>query len=129
MDTNEVNVCALTLGSEIMYSQNILDTLGNKELRINGGEYVFLEFPKWISIYEMRNAVVKIIRGGFIPVIAHIESYEQILKKPNFVWDLREYGAFIHASASSVAKMRFGRVSQFLRYLFNKSYKIIIIHH
>ena len=123
MDTNEVNACALTLGSEIMYSPNILDALNsNHEMRINGGAYVFIEFPEWISIYEMRNAVVKIIRGGFIPVIAHIESYRQVLKKPNFVWDLREYGAFIHASAPSVAKMRFGKVSHFLKYLFSKSY-------
>lgn len=43
-------------------------------------------------------------------------------KKPNFVWDLREYGAFIHANASFVAKMRFGKVSQFLKFLFTKSY-------
>ena len=122
MDTTELSVCSLTLGSEIMYSQSILDALTNKELRINGGDYVLIEFPEWISIYEMRNAVVKIIRGGFIPVIAHIEAYRQILKKPNFVWDLREYGAIIHANASSVAKMRFGKVSHFLKYLFSKSY-------
>jgi protein-tyrosine phosphatase len=124
MDTTESSVCAaLTLGNEIMYSQSILEALNdNRELRINCGDYVFLEFPEDISIYDMKNYVVKILRGGFIPVIAHIEAYRQILKKPNFVWDLREYGAFIHTNASSVAKMRFGKISHFLKYLFSKSY-------
>ena len=123
MEVTESNVCAPHLGSEIMYSADILDTLEkNPDLRINGGNYVFIEFPNEISRYDMRSAVVKILRGGFIPVIAHIEEYREILKKPNFVWDLREYGAIIHVNASSVAKMRFGKVSYLLRFLFNKSY-------
>ena len=123
MEVTESNVCAHNLGSEIMYSADILDTLEkNPDLRINGGNYVFIEFPNEISIYDMRSAVVKILRRGFIPVIANIEEYREILKKPNFVWDLREYGAIIHVNASSVAKMRFGKVTYLLRFLFNKSY-------
>jgi protein-tyrosine phosphatase len=123
METTETSVYTLSLGSEIMYSSDILDKLTkNPDLRINGGNYVFIEFPTEISIYEMRNAAVKVIRSGFIPVIAHIEAYTEILKKPNFVWDLREYGALIHVNASSVAKMRFGKISHFLKYLFSKSY-------
>ena len=123
METTETNVYTLSLGNEIMYSSDILDKLTkNPDLRINGGNYVFIEFPTEISIYEMRNAAVKVIRSGFIPVIAHIEAYTEILKKPNFVWDLREYGALIHVNASSVAKMRFGSTTRFLKFLFNKSY-------
>ncbi|MBQ9704433.1 MAG: hypothetical protein IJV68_07835 [Clostridia bacterium] len=114
---------SLYLGCELLYhSESIELPISNPLRRINGGSYVLIEFYPEVSIYEMRNAVTRILRKGFVPIIAHIERYTALINRPNFAWDLREYGALLQADAKYVAKMRLGKISRFLKHMFRKSY-------
>jgi protein-tyrosine phosphatase len=74
----------------------------------------------------MRNAVRNILRKGYRPVIAHVERYAELYKKPDFVMELREYGALFQVNASSVVKIRFGKVASFIKSLFKRSYVDVI---
>lgn len=117
----------LYIGNEIMYHAGVIDSSDASLCRrINNGSYLLVEFQPEISIFEMRNAVSKILRKGFVPVIAHVERYTELVKKPNFAWELKEYGALLQVNASSVAKMGIGRTSSFLKFLFKKSYIDVI---
>ena len=117
----------LYLGNEVMYHSGVIDSSdSNRCRRMNGGSYMLVEFQPNISIYEMRNAVSKILRCGFIPVIAHVERYGELLKKPNFAWDLKQYGALLQVNASTVVKAKFGKTAAFLKFLFKKSYIDVI---
>ena len=117
----------LYLGNEVMYHSGVIDSSdSNLCRRMNGGSYMLVEFHPGISIYDMRNAVSKILRKGFIPVIAHVERYEELVKKPNFAWELKQYGALLQVNASTVVKAKFGRTAAFLKFLFRKSYIDVI---
>ena len=115
------------LGNEVMYHSGVIDSSDSKLCkRINGGSYMLVEFQPNISIYDMRNAVSKILRKGFIPVIAHIERYDELVKKPNFAWELKQYGALLQVNASTVVKAKLGKTASFLKFLFKKSYVDVI---
>ena len=117
----------LCLGHEIMYNSEIFDAPDSVPFKsINGSSYLLVEFYPETSTYDMRNAVTRIIRNGYIPVIAHIERYSAFINKPNIAWDLREYGAILSVDASSVARMKIGKTARLLRYLFRKSYIDIV---
>jgi len=117
----------LYLGNEVMYHSGVIDSSdSNLCRRINGGSYMLVEFQPNISIFDMRNAVSKILRKGFIPVIAHVERYMELLKKPNFAWELKQYGALLQVNASTVVKSKIGKTASFLKFLFKKSYVDVI---
>ncbi|MBQ8392251.1 MAG: hypothetical protein IJX51_00620 [Clostridia bacterium] len=117
----------LYIGNEIMYHAGVIDSSDtNLCRRINNGSYLLVEFQPEITIFEMRNAVSKILRKGFIPVIAHVERYTELVKKPNFAWELKEYGALLQVNASTVTKAKFGKTKAFLNFLFKKSYVDVI---
>lgn len=117
----------LYLGNEVMYHSDVIESSESSHFkRINGGSYFLVEFQPEVSVYDMRNAVRNLLRKGYRPVIAHVERYMELYKKPEFVKELREYGAIFQVNASSVAKMRFGKVSSFIKSLFKKSYVDII---
>lgn len=114
---------SLYRGNEVMYHSGVIDSSdANLCKRINGGSYMLVEFQPNISIFEMRNAVSKILRKGFIPVIAHVERYDELVKKPNFAWELKQFGALLQVNASTIVKAKIGRTASFLKFLFKKSY-------
>ena len=100
--------------------------LGNDFKNINEGSYFLVEFQPEISVYDMRNAIRNILRKGYRPVIAHVERYAELYKKPDFVRELREYGALFQVNASSVAKIRFGKTASFIKFLLKRSYVDVI---
>ena len=117
----------LYLGNEVMYHSDVIDS-SDSELcrRINNGSYFLVEFQPNSTLYDIRNGVSKILRKGYTPVIAHVERYMELLEKPNFAWELKQYGALLQVNASSVEKMRFGKTAKFLKFLFKKSYVDVI---
>ena len=117
----------LYLGNEIMYNSDVVESLDSFQCRrLNSSSYLLVEFQPNVSLYDMRNGVTKILRKGFIPVIAHVERYMELLEKPNFAWELKQFGAILQVNASSVEKMRLGKTARFLKFLFRKSYVDVV---
>lgn len=117
----------LYLGNEVMYHSEVIESSESNHFKnINGGSYFLVEFQPEVSVYDMRNAIRNILRKGYRPVIAHVERYAELYKKPDFVRELREYGALFQVNASSVAKIRFGKTASFIKSLFKRSYVDVI---
>lgn len=106
----------LYLGNEIMYHNEILDSLKAKYCTsLNGSSYALVEFQPSISAFELESAVLRILRTGYRPVIAHIERYNALIKKPELVKELRDMGALTQVNARAILRFKLGKIAKFIK--------------
>lgn len=112
---------ALYLGNEIMYHDEILNSLNSKSCKsLNGSSYILVEFQPTVTTFDIENAVIRILRKGYIPIIAHIERYSALLKKPELIYELRSMGALMQINARGILKFKFGRMARFIKDVLRK---------
>jgi protein-tyrosine phosphatase len=106
----------LCLGNEIMYHSDVFDSLENSYCRtLNGGSYVLVEFQPSTSSHELMNSVSRFLRKGYIPVIAHIERYDALIKNLDLVKELKSMGAVLQINFESILCFRFGKRARFIK--------------
>lgn len=111
----------LYLGNEIMYHEEASESLFTKKcLFLNGSTYALVEFPLDSTAYAIENAVVKLLRKGIRPLIAHIERYPAFAKDFSFAKVLKDCGALLQVNARGVTRFKFGKTARFLKYAFSK---------
>ena len=105
-------------GNEIYYSDETMEELeAGKICSLAGSDYVLVEFHPTNPYKAIQNAVGRVQAAGFIPIIAHVERYSDIVSHPDRVRDLIQMGCFIQVNASSVmGKYGFG-ISHFTKKL------------
>ncbi len=105
-------------GNEIYYSDETFDQLLSGEIcSLAGSDYVLVEFHPTATYKAIQNAMYRVQGAGYIPIIAHVERYSDVLGKPAYVQDLIDMGCFIQVNASSVmGNYGFG-ISHFTRKL------------
>ncbi len=105
-------------GNEIYYSDETMEELeSGKICSLAGSDYVLVEFHPTNPYKAIQNAAGRIQAAGFIPIIAHVERYSDIVSHPDRVSDLIQMGCFIQVNASSVmGKYGFG-ISHFTKKL------------
>jgi len=78
-------------GAEIRYSPMTLTMLQDGRVpTLGGSEYVLIEFWHDIAWNEVYEAVERLYRYGYIPVIAHVERYRCFVHSPRRALKLRE---------------------------------------
>ncbi len=111
----------LFLGNEIMYHSDISESLSSgKCLFLGNSKYALIEFDPNTSEYEIENTVVKLLRTGVTPVIAHVERYSAFVKNISFATALKEHGALFQSNARAILKFRFGKSARFLKQALKK---------
>lgn len=90
----------LYVGNELYYSSSMEDY--SDVIRMADSRYILVEFSVETEYKKMCEAVMKLIGNGCIPIIAHAERYECLLKKPELVDELVELGAYIQINAKSI---------------------------
>ena len=117
----------LFLGNEIMYHNEIFESLKLQECRsLNQSSYVLIEFQPSASAYDIENAVSRVLRKGYRPVIAHIERYSALVKNPNLVGELRDMGALMQVNSRGILKFKLGKIARFLKLILKKKQVDII---
>ena len=90
-------------GNEIYYSDETMEELeSGKICSLAGSDYVLVEFHPTNPYKAIQNAMGRVQAAGFIPIIAHVERYSDIVSHPARVRDLIDMGCFIQVNASSV---------------------------
>lgn len=90
-------------GNEIFYFQEIADRLERNEIcTLNDTEYVLIEFMPSDSFTRIRNAVNHLVGMGYIPIVAHAERYDCMLKHKDAVGELRSLGGEIQINIASI---------------------------
>lgn len=93
----------LYLGCEVFYHGNTLEELEKGVIpTMAGSRYVLVEFDTSVRYEILSHAVMGIIQNDYIPIIAHAERYECLLKDVDRVYELKGFGALIQVNASGV---------------------------
>lgn len=108
-------------GNEIYYSDETIDELIRGEAcSLAGSDYVLVEFHPTNPYKAIQNAMYRVMSAGFIPIIAHVERYSDIVTNPIHVEDLIGMGCLIQVNASSImGKYGFG-ISSFTKKLLKR---------
>ena len=99
---NKIDV-EVYIGNEIYYTQDLLSKLDELGFyTLNNSRYVLIEFSPIKFPENLADIVYEFKLKGYIPVLAHIERYSDIVKSPNLVYDYINEGALIQVNASSI---------------------------
>lgn len=106
----------LFLGNEIMYHADISDSLFSKRCHFLGdSNFALVEFSPDSSSYEIENTVIKLLRKGISPLIAHVERYSAFVKDLSFAKSLKDSGALLQVNARAITKFKIGKTARFLK--------------
>lgn len=93
----------MELGNELLYSLDLIDALKRGDaLTLGGTRYILLEFMPDISYEDIRKGLSNCIYSGYIPIIAHAERYETLIKTPGMVAELIRLGSCIQINMYNI---------------------------
>ena len=109
---------SLYQGNEVFYYREIPETLDEKKFSgMNGNERILVEFFPVERFAYIRDALDNLLSDGLIPILAHVERYECLVKDIQKVYELRAMGVEIQANASSIVGEAGFRIKRFLHKL------------
>lgn len=107
--------CPITLleGAEVWYTDQTLPMLREGRIpTIAGSCYVLVEFSPKVTWQQFENAVQELFRGGYVPIVAHIERYRGLYRQTTRLIRLRQETDVCFQINSSSILRRNGMVRQ-----------------
>ena len=99
----------LYLGAEVAVTPALCDPAMDLPLpTLNGSRYLLTEFPFYFPEKAYERVLVSLLEGGFVPIVAHPERYDAVLKNPSLAREFVEAGAHLQLTAQSLTGA-FGR--------------------
>lgn len=93
----------ILLGNELYYSQDICERLDEKKaLTMAGSRYVLVEFSPEETYKEIYRGIHKLVQGGYIPILAHMERYRCLHGDTKKIRDLIELGTYMQMNVQSL---------------------------
>ncbi len=93
----------LFLGCEYHVNSELIDNIQSGRCRtLADSDYVLAEYSYQTEYAYMAEQTHRLLSCGYIPVIAHVERYKCIQKKPALCAELSDMGALIQVNADSV---------------------------
>lgn len=93
------------LGSEICYTYNIIEKIRNDEFILMGdSDYLLIEFEDKVEYKTIFNTARDIFLCGKIPILAHVERYDDLAFRSDKIGRLYDMGCIIQLDADSVLK-------------------------
>ncbi|MGC8745713.1 MAG: tyrosine-protein phosphatase, partial [Candidatus Saccharicenans sp.] len=89
-------------GAEIFIHPDLVAEIKNKELSVNGSEYVFIEFPSDQVPAGVRELFYQVMLAGYIPIISHPERNNILNSHPELLYDLINRGCLAQVTAMSL---------------------------
>lgn len=98
----------LHLGSEIFYTYHVPRFLSERLLpTMAGTDKVLLEFAPNVTFSEVEDAVLNVLRAGYLPILAHIERYACLMFARQHLDQLKkEYEVFFQINADCILRGR-----------------------
>lgn len=96
-------LCELKMGAEVYLTEeaSCVDLL---PLRIEGTDYLLVEFPVIASGNGLLELLYEVQLQGVIPIIAHIERYPFAAENPEFILELIRMGCVIQVNATTILR-------------------------
>lgn len=94
----------LYLGNEVFFSYGVVENLDEGNIyTMAGSNYVLVEFSPNDKYDYIRKSLNEIINGGYTPILAHAERYEEVISSYKNVEKLVDAGAYIQINARTIA--------------------------
>ncbi len=108
-------------GNEIYYFEGV-DRLLEKGhvLSLNQTNRALVEFSPTDTFQYIRNGLDSIANAGYVPVLAHVERYEALVRNSAYVEELRQMDTEIQINADSVTGRLGHEVQRFLLHLLDE---------
>lgn len=91
----------LALGNEVMYFYDFRERYEQgRILTLNGTDRLLIEFHPQDEYSYVRNAVDEVLGSGFIPILAHVERFECMVRDPARAMELHDMGCEIQMNAA-----------------------------
>ncbi len=109
-------------GAEIYYTDLSFRLLREKKVpTIAGTELALIEFPRWVRFDEIKDAAQALLRGGFVPILAHVERYHCLVLNPQRAAALKSMlDIRYQVNCSAVTGRKGMLVSRFCSFLFDR---------
>ena len=92
----------LYLGNELRYERSCLEWLEQKRCRtLNGTRYLLVDFLYPEPAEAIMEAMLRVMNGGYIPVLAHVERYESLHRDLREVERMKSRGVVLQVDAQS----------------------------
>ncbi len=93
----------LYLGNEILYEEGVVDLLKAGEIHtMNNTRYVLVEFNVQTPFRQIREAIRNLSDARYIPIIAHVERYQSVVKRMERIEEMLDMQALLQMNISSV---------------------------
>lgn len=93
------------LGCEFYYTANGLKALKCGDIpTLAGTRYVLVEFNLSTGYGPLREGVKNLLNSGFLPILAHTERYECLMKREDRLSELLKMGMYVQVNAKTLVK-------------------------
>lgn len=106
-------------GAEVHIHPEIVRTIKDNGLTLNGSRYIFIEFPAEHVLSNARDLIFAMTLEGLTPIISHPERNIVFMERPDRLFELISMGALSQLTAQSLAGA-FGSKTQKTAELFLK---------
>ncbi len=113
-------------GAEVFIHPDLVNLLGEKNLRLNSSEYFFVEFPSDQLPSGTRDLFYQLMLAGYTPIISHPERNTIFGNHPELLYDLVNRGCLAQVTAGSLTG-EFGSEIQKRADLFLKNHLVHLI--
>ena len=106
----------LYLGCEVYYYPSAVSWLAEGTVpTMAGSDYVLTEFGYTLDKRSIEDGITGLVNAGYIPIIAHIERYEDLAGDVDCVEGLIERGAYVQINSEALTGSR--RTRRFVKKL------------
>lgn len=110
-------------GNEIMYFSGAIDRLERGEiLTMCDSDYVLVEFLPGDDYRHILGALDEFRYMGYLPILAHVERYECMLRDMNYVKELSRRGVKIQINAASYSGALGHKVKKIVSRMLDEGY-------
>lgn len=104
--TNNLACCLnYKLGAEVFFSPKLCE-MDVRKLCLEGTGFLLLEFPLTYQPYFINETFYHLQSMGIVPIVAHIERYDFVMKKPQILYDWVAAGCLAQVNADTILKNR-----------------------
>lgn len=102
----------IVLGNELYFTEDSVEYLKKGICKCIGStRYVLVEFSTMAEFNSIRRSVKRLVLEGYIPILAHIERYADIIGNTDKVRELVDIGGYIQVNSSSLFSKSLGTKS------------------
>ena len=93
------------LGSEFYYTYaGVKSLLAGDIPTLAGTKYVLTEFSLGVGFSYLKEGIDNLLRAGFLPILAHTERYECLLRRQDRLSELLKMGMYVQVNAKTLIR-------------------------